>query len=76
MSAPAPTVSAPAPAVSAPALVESPSSPPPTRRRTWIAPVVIAGCVVVAAAVTLGVVFGLPARDTLPPAPLGTVDFR
>ena len=70
----APSAVAPA-AVASPALVASPP-PPPKKKRAWIAPVVV-GCVLVAgAAVTIGLVFGLPARDTFKTTPLGTVDFR
>lgn len=60
-------------------LVAAPTPPAPAathRRRAWIAPVVIGGVLVVAAAVTVGLVFGLPANDTFKPTPLGTVDFR
>jgi tetratricopeptide (TPR) repeat protein len=71
---PAPVVVAPAPAVTAPAIVATP--PPPKKRRTWIAPVVVSCVLVAAAAVTIGVVFGVPPRDTFKMAPLGTVDFR
>ena len=75
---PQPLASKPAPpAVAAPALVATTAPPPPSpKRRTWIAPVVVSCVLVAAAAVTVGLVFGLPARDTLPTAPLGTVDFR
>jgi hypothetical protein len=55
--------------------VESPARPgkkPPA----WIAPVIVAGALVVGGAITLGLVFGLPPHDTFKPAPLGTVDFR
>ena len=63
------------PLVTAPVIVAAPP-PPPKKKRTWIAPLVV-GCVLVAgAAVTVGLVFGLPVRDTFKPAPLGTVDFR
>ena len=61
------------------ALVAAPTSPAPAathKRRAWIAPVVVAGVLVVAAAVTVGLVFGLPPNDTFKPTPLGTVDFR
>jgi hypothetical protein len=72
-SPPKPAVSP--PLVTAPVIVAAPP-PPPKKKRTWIAPLVV-GCVLVAgAAVTVGLVFGLPARDTFKPAPLGTVDFR
>jgi tetratricopeptide (TPR) repeat protein len=55
----------------------SAAPPPPKRRsRAWIAPVVVAGVLVVGGAITLGLVFGLPAHDTFKAAPLGTVDFR
>ena len=55
----------------------TPPSPAAThKRRAWIAPVVVAGVLVVAAAVTVGLVLGLPANDTFKPTPLGTVDFR
>jgi hypothetical protein len=60
--------------VSAPPLVAT--SPPRKRSRAWIAPVVVAGVLVVGGAVTLGLVFGLPAHDMFKPTPLGTVDFR
>ena len=53
-----------------------PPAPPKKKRRAWIAPVVVAGVLVVAGAVIVGLVFGLPARDTFKPTPLGTVDFR
>jgi tetratricopeptide (TPR) repeat protein len=59
----------------APAIV-APSPPPKKKSRAWIAPVVIAGVLVVGGAVALGVVFGTPARDTFNTTPLGTVDFR
>jgi hypothetical protein len=72
-SPPKPTASP--PSVAAPLIVAVPP-PPAKKKRTWIAPVVV-GCVLVAgAAVTVGLVFGLPVRDTFKPAPLGTVDFR
>jgi len=72
-SPPKPTASP--PLVATPTLLATPS-PPPKKKRTWIAPVVV-GCVLVAgAAVTVGLVFGLPPRDTFKSAPLGTVDFR
>ena len=65
------------PAATRPVLVAAPApSPSPRKRRAWIAPVVVAGVVVVAAAVTVALVFGLPANDTFKAAPLGTVDFR
>lgn len=64
-------------AVAAPAIVATaPTTTPPPKRRTWIAPVVVSCALVAAAAVTVGLVFGLPARDTFKTAPLGTVDFR
>jgi tetratricopeptide (TPR) repeat protein len=59
----------------APAIV-APPPPPKKKSRAWIAPVVIAGVLVVGGAVALGVVFGTPARDTFNTTPLGTVDFR
>jgi hypothetical protein len=67
---------APPAAVTAPAIVASPPPPPPKKKRTWIAPVVVSCVLVAAAAVTIGVVFGVPPRDTFKSAPLGTVDFR
>jgi tetratricopeptide (TPR) repeat protein len=82
---PAPVVTAPlvtapvvtAPVVTAPVIVAPPPAPPPkNKKRTWIAPVVISCVVVAAAAVTVGVVFGLPPRVSFKSAPLGTVDFR
>lgn len=72
---PPPPVTPPA-TVSAPLLVAAPPPAPPKKKRTWIAPVVVAGVLVVAGAVVVGVVFGVPARDTFKPTPLGTVDFR
>jgi hypothetical protein len=74
----APTTSAPATSAPSPApvLVAAPPPPPQKKRRAWIAPVVIAGVVVVAGAVTLGLLLGLPAHDTFKTTPLGTVDFR
>lgn len=78
---PQPPPPKPAPPVASPAVVATPAivaSPPPPKKksRAWIAPVVV-GCVLVAgAAVTIGLVFGLPPRDTFKSAPLGTVDFR
>jgi tetratricopeptide (TPR) repeat protein len=63
------------PLLAAPAIIAAPP-PAPKKRRAWIAPLVV-GCVLVAGAVvTIGLVFGLPPRDTFKPAPLGTVDFR
>lgn len=74
---PPPPKPAPPPVVSAPAIVATtPPPPPPKKRRTWIAPVVVSCVLVAAAAVTVGLVFGLPPRDTFKTAPLGTVDFR
>ena len=74
--APPPKI-APPPVVAAPAIVATtPPPPPPKKRRTWIAPVVVSCVLVAAAAVTVGLVFGLPPRDTFKMAPLGTVDFR
>lgn len=74
--APQPLAPQPAPpAAAAPAIVAT-TPPPPPKRRTWIAPVVVSCVLVAAAAVTVGLVFGLPARDTFKTAPLGTVDFR
>ena len=71
----APSVVAAPSAVAAPAIV-APAPPPPKKKRAWIAPVVV-GCVLVAgAAVTLGLVFGLPPHDSFKSASLGTVDFR
>jgi tetratricopeptide (TPR) repeat protein len=76
VAAPSPPQPAASPFVKAPVLVAAPPPPPPKKRRIWIAPLVV-GCVLVAgAAVTVGLVFGLPARDTFKSAPLGTVDFR
>ena len=72
---PPPPVVAPAPAPNPPLLVAT-TTPPPKRRRAWIAPVVVAGVLVVGGAITIGLVFGLPAHDTFKPTPLGTVDFR
>ena len=72
---PPPPKPAPAPVIVAPAIV-APPPPPPKKKRTWIAPVVVSCVLVAAAAVTVGLVFGLPARDTFKTAPLGTVDFR
>ena len=62
----------------APAIVVAQPPPPPPKHksRAWIAPVVVAGVLVVGGAVALGVIFGTPARDTFKPTPLGTVDFR
>jgi tetratricopeptide (TPR) repeat protein len=69
--------SAPSVVVAPPAIVASPPPPPPKKKkRTWIAPVIVSCVLVAAAAVTIGVVFGVPARDTFKTAPLGTVDFR
>jgi hypothetical protein len=73
---PAPVVTAPAPVVTAPALVAPPPPPPKQKSRVWIAPVVVSCVLVAAAAVTIGVVFGVPPRDTFKTTPLGTVDFR
>lgn len=70
-----PATPPPAAAVNAPVLVAAPP-PAPKKRRAWIAPVVVAGVVVVAGAVTLGLVLGLPPHDTFKATPLGTVDFR
>jgi hypothetical protein len=76
VAAPSPPQPAVSPLVKAPVIVAAPPPPPPKKRRIWIAPLVV-GCVLVAgAAVTVGLVFGLPARDTFKSAPLGTVDFR
>ncbi|HEX6839700.1 MAG TPA: tetratricopeptide repeat protein [Polyangia bacterium] len=72
----APPVAAPPVAAPPPALVASPTPPPPKRKRTWIAPVVVSCVLVAAAAVTVGLVFGLPRSDTFKTTPLGTVDFR
>ena len=63
------------PPVAAPSAIVAPP-PPPKKRRTWIAPVVISCVLVAAAAVTVGIVLGLPPRDTFKTTPLGTVDFR
>ncbi len=58
-------------------IVQTHNEAPPPRRRRWVVPVaVVGGVLVVGAAVTLGLVFGLDKRDTFQPAPLGTVDFR
>jgi tetratricopeptide (TPR) repeat protein len=55
--------------------VRAHNEPPPRRR--WVVPVaIVGGVLVVGAAVTLGLVFGLDKRDTFAHAPLGTVDFR
>jgi tetratricopeptide (TPR) repeat protein len=76
-SPPPPKPVAPPPAVTAPALVASPPPPPEKKKsRVWIAPVVVSCVLVAAAAVTIGVVFGVPPRDTFKTTPLGTVDFR
>jgi tetratricopeptide (TPR) repeat protein len=74
---PPPRAVAPPTVTATPALVATPlPPPPPKKKRTWIAPLVV-GCVLVAAAaVTVGIVFGVPPRDTFKPTPLGTVDFR
>jgi hypothetical protein len=66
----------PPPVVAAPAIVTTPPPPPPKKRRTWIAPVVVSCVLVAAAAITVGVVLGMPPRDTFKTTPLGTVDFR
>ncbi len=57
-------------------IVQTHNEAPQPRRRRWVVPVVVGSVLVVGAAVTLGLVFGLDKRDTFKPAPLGTVDFR
>ncbi len=74
--APPSSAATPASSATANAAVLIAAPPPPKRSRAWIAPVVVAGVLVVGAAITLGLVFGLPAHDTFKSTPLGTVDFR
>ncbi len=58
-------------------IMQTHTEPPPRRRARWVVPVAVVGSVlVVGAAVTLGLVFGLDKRDTFKSTPLGTVDFR
>ncbi|MGZ3408047.1 MAG: tetratricopeptide repeat protein, partial [Polyangia bacterium] len=57
--APAIAPAAPTIAPGTPALVASPPPPPPRKKsRAWIAPVVVAGVLVVGGAVAIGVIFG------------------
>ena len=70
---PAPSATAPLPVESRPLTIQA---PPPRKKRVWIAPVVVGGALVIAGAITLGLVLGLPPHDTFKAAPLGTVDFR